>query len=78
MYYYRQAPIPQNSRMFPFLFGAPLVGGFIGGLIGGGLGSAIFRPRPYPLPYPQPYPQPYPYPQYGGYGANASPYVPYR
>ncbi|MBS4208546.1 hypothetical protein [Bacillus sp. FJAT-50079] len=80
MYYYR-GPNPNQERFFPFLFGAPLIGGFFGGLLGGGLVAAAFsRPRPYPYPYPYPYPPVPPGPPvyYGrppvpyGYGA---PYV---
>ncbi len=56
MNYYR-GPSPQATRGFPFLFGAPLIGGFVGGL----LGSALFRPRPYPPPF-------YPYGGYPPYG----------
>ncbi|GIN42060.1 MULTISPECIES: hypothetical protein [Heyndrickxia] len=67
MYYYRNVPVPNQSRQFfPFLFGAPLLGGFVGGL----LGSALARPRPYP--YPPPY-GPYPYGPYGG-GYGPGPY----
>lgn len=60
MHYYRG--YPQGDQRF-FLFGLPLVGGFLGGLAGGFFGGAVARPRPYPV-YP-PYP---PYPPYPGYG----------
>ncbi|MGV3466991.1 MAG: hypothetical protein ACO1OT_17070 [Heyndrickxia sp.] len=64
MNYYHHAPNAYQHRQFPFLFGAPLLGGFVGGLIG----SALLRPRP---PFYGGYPYGvggYPYPPYGGYG----------
>lgn len=72
MHHFRTPPAPmRNDRLFfgaPFLFGAPLVGGFLGGLAGGFVGSSFNRPRPYPFYPPYPYPPYYgPY-GYGGYG----------
>lgn len=68
MNYYR-GPALYHSRSFPFLFGAPLIGGFVGGL----LGSALFRPRPvYPPPI-YPYGGGIPF----GYGGPYGLYGPY-
>lgn len=49
MYYRSFAPPVADSR---FLWGFPLLGGFLGGLIGGGIGGGIgsylaARPRPF-------------------------------
>ena len=75
MYPYR-GPGLNNERFFPFLFGAPLLGGFVGGLLGAGIAGAFFQPRPY-YPYPPP-PPPVPYYPYGGppvpYGYGGGPY----
>lgn len=57
MYYYRGPVYRQDERFFPFLFGAPLIGGFLGGF----LGASLARPRPY-----YPYPPPRPFYPYGG------------
>lgn len=69
MRYYRGAPY-YRSEQSRYIFGAPLLGGFLGGLIGGGLAGGFNRPRPmmyqiqpaYPLYYQQlymPYGSPY-------------------
>ncbi|RDY88897.1 hypothetical protein [Bacillus amyloliquefaciens] len=44
----------------PFLFGAPLFGGFLGGLLGGAIATGFTRPR-------------YPY-GFAGYGYGGAPY----
>lgn len=81
MWYYRDSsssfvePVEYGyGRFFPFLIGAPFVGGLLGGLVGG----ALLAPRPnfYPAPYPVGYPAA-PYgggPGYPPYGAAQAPY----
>ena len=75
MWYYRDSSssfaVPLDSGygrglFFPFLIGAPFLGGLVGGLVGGALAP---RPNFYPVPYPAGYPS-YPY----GGGAGYPPY----
>ena len=72
MWYYRDSSssfaVPFENGygrgpFFPFLIGAPFLGGLVGGLVGG----ALLAPRPnfYPAPYPVGYPS---YPYGGGVG----------